>query len=64
MRKKLNGQKGAVLITFAILLTVLLGFVALGMEVGRWYLVRAELSKGVDAAALAGAINISNPKFP
>ncbi len=64
MRRILNGQKGAVIITFAILLTVLLGFVALGMEVGRWYLVRAELSKGVDAAAFSGAINISNPAFP
>ena len=61
MEKILSNQKGAVLLIFALLLIVLVGFVALGMEVGRWYLVRAELSKGVDAAALAGAKNISNP---
>lgn len=61
MEKILSNQKGAVLLIFALLLIVLVGFVALGMEVGRWYLVRAELSKGVDAAALAAAKNISNP---
>ena len=38
-----------------------MGCVALGVEVGRWYVVRAELSKAVDAAALLGAQNISNP---
>ncbi len=54
-------QKGAVLILFALLLLVLIGFVALAMEAGRWYMIRAELSKSVDAAALAGTKNISNP---
>jgi len=38
-----------------------MAFTALGIETGRWYVVRAELSKSVDAAALAGAKNISNP---
>jgi Flp pilus assembly protein TadG len=61
MKRILKNQSGAVLITFAILLMVLLGFVALGTEAGRWYLVRSELSKAVDAAALTGAQNISNP---
>ena len=61
MKSMIQNQRGAVLIIFGLLLVVLVGFVALGMEVGRWYLVRAELSKGVDAAAMAGAKNISNP---
>lgn len=56
-----NDQRGAVLIIFALLLTVLIGLTALGVEAGRWYATRAELSKAVDAAALAGAKNISNP---
>ena len=60
-RKFLNKQSGGVLTTFAVLLVVLLGFIALGTEAGTWYLVRSELSKSVDAAALAGAKNISNP---
>jgi len=61
MKNIINNQKGAILIIFALSLTVLVGFAALGTEVGRWYLTRAELSKAVDAAALAGAANISNP---
>jgi len=60
MKKILRNRKGAVLIIFAILLIVLIGFVALAVDVGRWYTVRAELSKAVDAGAFAGAKNISN----
>jgi hypothetical protein len=60
--KSHNGEEaGTVLIAFALLLFILLGFCALGMEAGRWYMVRAELSKSVDAAALVAAKNISNP---
>ena len=54
-------QRGAVLIMFALFLVILLGFTAIGLEAGRWYLVRAELSKSVDAAALQAAKNISSP---
>jgi len=61
MKKRDDGQLGAVAVIFAISLVVLIGFVALSIEAGRWYLVRSELSKAVDAAALAGAKNISNP---
>jgi uncharacterized protein YegL len=60
MRSIINNQKGAIIIIFALSLIVLVGFAALGTEAGRWYLTRAELSKAVDAAALAGAANISN----
>jgi uncharacterized protein YegL len=58
--KRLN-QHGAFLVIFALVLLVILGFTALGIEAGRWYLVRAELSKSVDSAALVAAKNISNP---
>ncbi len=58
MRK---GTAGTTIVSFALLLTALMGFVALGMEVGTWYLMRVELSKAVDAAALAGAANIASP---
>lgn len=57
----MGNEKGAYAVIFALVLLVLLGFVALGIEAGRWYLVRAELSKSVDAAALAGANSISSP---
>jgi Flp pilus assembly protein TadG len=61
MRRRFSDERGAFMVIFALMLLVLLGFTALGIEAGRWYLVRAELAKGVDAAALAGAKNISNP---
>ncbi|MCU0554362.1 MAG: TadE/TadG family protein [Syntrophales bacterium] len=54
-------ERGAFAVIFALVLIVLLGFTALGIEAGRWYLVRAELAKGVDAGALVAAKNISNP---
>lgn len=54
-------DRGAFAVIFALVLLVLLGFTALGIEAGRWYLVRAELAKGVDAGALVAAKNISNP---
>jgi Mg-chelatase subunit ChlD len=61
MKGRLAGERGAFLVIFALMLLVILGFTALGVEAGRWYLVRAELAKGVDAAALAATKNISNP---
>jgi Flp pilus assembly protein TadG len=60
MRTTQKNQRGTILVLFAILLIVLLGFGALAIDVGNWYAVQAELSKSVDAAALAGARNISN----
>jgi len=62
MIKKINSgnEQGAVAVTFALTLIILIGFLALGIEAGQWYLVRAELSKATDAAALAGANNINS----
>ncbi len=61
MKRHMKAEAGTVLIAFALFLFILLGFCAIGMEAGRWFMVRAELSKSVDAAALAAAKNISNP---
>jgi Flp pilus assembly protein TadG len=61
MKRLKKEEAGTVLIAFALFLFILLGFCALGMEAGRWYMVRAELSKSVDAGALVAAKNISNP---
>ena len=60
-RRNKKGESGSVLLTFTLFLMVLLAFAAVATEGGRWFLVRAELSKSVDAGALAGAKNISNP---
>jgi Mg-chelatase subunit ChlD len=55
MKGVISNQKGTVIVIFALTILVLIGMAALGIEAGRWYIVRAELSKAVDAAALAGA---------
>jgi Flp pilus assembly protein TadG len=59
MRNIIKNQKGTIIVIFALSLIVLIGFAALGTEVGKWYLTRAELSKAVDAAAFSGAANFS-----
>ena len=56
-------QQGAVLIMVAVLIFLLLGFIAAGVDAGRWFLVRAELAKSVDAGALIAARNLSNPNI-
>ncbi|WP_175810910.1 pilus assembly protein TadG-related protein [Burkholderia cepacia] len=48
-------QKGAVAITVAVLMLILLGFAALAIDVGYLFVVRNELQNAADAAALAGA---------
>jgi len=64
IRQILANQKGAYFLMSAIVLSVMVGFAALGVEIGRWYAIQAEISKAIDGAAFAGAKNVSNPKFP
>lgn len=54
-------EAGSILIAAALLIVVLISFVALGLDAGLWFVVRAELSKAVDASALEAAKNLSNP---
>jgi Flp pilus assembly protein TadG len=61
MNRLLKSQSGSVIIAMTLFLMLLLCFLAFGTEAGRWYLLRAEISKAVDAGALVGAKNISNP---
>ena len=46
--------RGAVIVMVAVLLVVLLGCVALAVDIGYLYVARAELQRTADAAALAG----------
>jgi len=48
-------EKGQVLVAFVGALTALIGFAALGVDVGYMYTVRNELQRCADAGALAGA---------
>jgi Putative Flp pilus-assembly TadE/G-like len=51
----IRSEKGQVLVLLALCLFVLLGFAALGIDVGYMYSVRHELQRCADAGALAGA---------
>lgn len=57
-------QRGNFLVLASLTMTIIIGFVVMGIEVGRWYIVRAELSKTVDAIALLSAQHLSNPHLP
>ena len=58
---QVRNQKGIFTLITALSVFALFAFTALGIEVGRWYVARSEMSKAVDAAALIGAKNIGNP---
>jgi Putative Flp pilus-assembly TadE/G-like len=61
-RKK---QEGFVLLVVAAILVALIGFVALGVDVGALYSARTSAQEIADAAALAGAFTfINNPTAP
>src|SRR3972149_4530407 len=50
-----DGNRGQMIIVFALCLLVLLGFAALAIDVGYMYSVRNDLQRSADAGALAGA---------
>lgn len=56
----LGSPRGAVAVLVAVLLVVLIGFVALAVDVGYLYVTRNELQNTADAAALAAARKLSS----
>ena len=48
-------ERGQMIVVFAVVLLVLLGFAALGIDVGYMYSVRNDLQRSADSGALAGA---------
>jgi Flp pilus assembly protein TadG len=52
---RLNNQQGVSAVIIAICLFMLVGFVALAIDVGHLYVARNELQNAADAGALAGA---------
>lgn len=55
--KKQNARqrKGTILVLSAVLMVVMMGFIALSVDVGYMHNVQTEMDRAVDAAALAGA---------
>lgn len=57
---RLNNQSGAIVVITAIMLTTLLGFVALSTDTGHLVVTKNELQNAADAGALAGARELYN----
>jgi hypothetical protein len=53
--RRRKGQKGTILALTAVLITIMLGMLALAIDLGYAFSARNQLQNGVDAAALAGA---------
>jgi Flp pilus assembly protein TadG len=60
LRSRIAGEKGVALIYMAVLLTTLLLFSGLALDGGRGYVVKAQLTKAVDGAALGAARNLNS----
>jgi Flp pilus assembly protein TadG len=58
-RRRLDGERGATAVVFALLLIPMLGFAAIAIDVGALYAERARLQVGADAAAIAVAQDCS-----
>jgi Flp pilus assembly protein TadG len=57
-------EEGTVFVLFVVMLVVLLLFLGLSIDVGRAYLVKAQLAKAVDGSALAAARALSTSGTP
>jgi len=57
---RVSSQKGFVLVYMAATLTTLLLFTGLAVDTGRAYVVKAQLTKAVDGAALAAARSLNS----
>lgn len=61
INKRLHGQRGTVVILFALFLPVFLGLAAFAIDLARLNLNKVELQNAADAAALAGACKYAEP---
>lgn len=55
-------ERGAISVLTALLVTALVGMMALGLEVGYWYMLKRNLRTAADAAALSAALDYVNGK--
>ena len=63
IQKFYKGERGAITVITALLLTVLLGFTALTIDIGLRHYTGAKLQNAVDSAATAVAANIGSTEY-
>jgi Flp pilus assembly protein TadG len=59
LQRLLRDQRGVAAVLVALAFTVLIGFVALGVETGLWYAIKRQDQSAADAAAISGAYEIA-----
>src|SRR4051812_35062603 len=59
LRSRISSEKGVALVYMAVVLTTLLLFSGVALDGGRGYVVKAQLTKAVDGAALGAARNLN-----
>lgn len=52
-------ERGVIIVMFALLLPIMIGFVGLGVEIAFWFQDRRDLQTAADAGAIAGAYEIA-----
>ena len=55
-----KSQEGAAAVIVALILTVLLGFVGLAIDIGNLYAIRTQMQNAVDAAVCAGGLQLKH----
>ena len=55
----LKDRRGAVAIVMAITLPVVIGAAGLGVEVGKWYMLKRQAQTAADGGAFAGALELA-----
>ncbi|MEX1253830.1 MAG: VWA domain-containing protein [Dehalococcoidia bacterium] len=58
--QRLNSERSQVLPIMALLCVALIGLMGLALDIGRIVIARAELSRALDSAALAGVVELPN----
>lgn len=64
LRALARDRRGVIVVMFALLLPILVGFIGLGVEVGLWYSERRDMQAAADAAALAGTYELAEDRVP
>jgi len=57
-----DDQRGVIIVMFALMLPLLVGFIGLGVEVAYWFSEKRNMQAAVDAAAVAGAYEVSESR--
>ena len=62
--RQIKSNNGSAMVIFALILTLILGFSALGIDMGRVAVEKAKFQNAIDAAALAGAQDLKSSSYP